>query len=80
MLNRVVLTRATRRNIPEGTILHIHRRENLKSYIIKAVSSKSDINWVYATPNRNEYQEYCWGKPWPALKAENFTAICEPTA
>jgi hypothetical protein len=27
-----VLTRATRRNIPEGTILHSHRRENLKSY------------------------------------------------
>jgi hypothetical protein len=26
-----VLTRATRRNIPEDTILHCHRRENLKS-------------------------------------------------
>jgi hypothetical protein len=29
-----VLTRATWRNIPEDTILHSHRRENLKSYII----------------------------------------------
>jgi hypothetical protein len=29
------LTRATRRNIPEDDILHSHRRENLKSYIIK---------------------------------------------
>jgi hypothetical protein len=29
-----VLTRATRRNIPEDTILHSHRRENLKSYIM----------------------------------------------
>jgi hypothetical protein len=28
-----VLTRATRRKIPEDTILHSHRRENLKSYI-----------------------------------------------
>jgi hypothetical protein len=28
-----VLTRATRLNIPEDTILHSHRRENLKSYI-----------------------------------------------
>jgi hypothetical protein len=28
-----VLTRATRRNIPEDDILHSHRRENLKSYI-----------------------------------------------
>jgi hypothetical protein len=26
--------RATRRNIPEDTILHSHRRENLKSYIV----------------------------------------------
>jgi hypothetical protein len=28
-----VLTRAAWRNIPEYTILHSHRRENLKSYI-----------------------------------------------
>jgi hypothetical protein len=28
-----VLTRATRRNIPEDDILHSRRRENLKSYI-----------------------------------------------
>jgi hypothetical protein len=28
-----VLTRATWRNIQEDTILHSHRRENLKSYI-----------------------------------------------
>jgi hypothetical protein len=28
-----VLTRATRRNIPEDTILHSHRRENLRSKI-----------------------------------------------
>jgi hypothetical protein len=28
-----VLTRATRRHIPEDGILHCHRRENLKSYI-----------------------------------------------
>jgi hypothetical protein len=29
-----VLTRATRHNNPEDTILHSHRRENLKSYRI----------------------------------------------
>jgi hypothetical protein len=28
-----VLTRATRRNIPEDTILHSHHHENIKSYI-----------------------------------------------
>jgi hypothetical protein len=28
-----VLTRATRHDIPEDTILHSHRRESLKSYI-----------------------------------------------
>jgi hypothetical protein len=28
-----VLTRTTPRNIPEDAITHIHRRENLKSYI-----------------------------------------------
>jgi hypothetical protein len=32
-----VLTRATRRNNPENTILHSHRRENLKSYITNGV-------------------------------------------
>jgi hypothetical protein len=30
-----VLTRATRRNVPEDTILHSHRRENLKSYTVE---------------------------------------------
>jgi hypothetical protein len=30
-----VLTRATRRNIPEDTILHSYRRENLKSYTVE---------------------------------------------
>jgi hypothetical protein len=29
-----VLTRATRRNNPEDTILHSHRCENLKSYLL----------------------------------------------
>jgi hypothetical protein len=32
MLRRVVLSRATRRNIPKDAILHSDRRENLKSY------------------------------------------------
>jgi hypothetical protein len=32
-----VLTRATRRNNPEDTFLHSHRRENLKSYTANVV-------------------------------------------
>jgi hypothetical protein len=32
-----VLTRATQRNNPEDTILHSHRRENLKSYTRECV-------------------------------------------
>jgi hypothetical protein len=32
-----VLTRATRRNIPEDAILHSYRRGNLKSYTVKCV-------------------------------------------
>jgi hypothetical protein len=35
-----VLTRATRRNIPEDTILHSHRRENLKSYMKDVLLSR----------------------------------------
>jgi hypothetical protein len=31
----LVLTTAKRRNIPEDTILHGHRRENLKSYALE---------------------------------------------
>jgi hypothetical protein len=33
-----VHTRATRRNNPEDTILHSHRRENLKSYVIVLIT------------------------------------------
>jgi hypothetical protein len=41
-----VLTRATRRNIPEDTILHSHRRENLKSY--KDIFWSSQVlPWAY---------------------------------
>jgi hypothetical protein len=38
-----VLTRATRRNIPADTILHSHRRENLKSYILRGQTTKPVI-------------------------------------
>jgi hypothetical protein len=34
-----VLTRATRRNIPEDIIFHSHRRENLKSYTAEGLTA-----------------------------------------
>jgi hypothetical protein len=36
-----VLTRAARRNIPENTILHSHRRENLTSYILTSLFARN---------------------------------------
>jgi hypothetical protein len=41
-----VLTRATRRNIPEDTILHSHRRENLKLHILVFNSEKLKFNSI----------------------------------
>jgi hypothetical protein len=44
-----VLTRATRRNIPEDSILHSHRRENLKPYVLPLVCllEEGSINGLY---------------------------------
>jgi hypothetical protein len=39
-----VLARATRRNIPEDTILHSHRRENLKSYMNSVIFGSGTWN------------------------------------
>jgi hypothetical protein len=39
-----VLTRATRRNIPEDTILHSHRRENLKPYMYSVARNTNFIS------------------------------------
>jgi hypothetical protein len=42
-----VLTRATRHNIPEDTILHSHRRKNLKYYKV-IVKFKKFKTWSWA--------------------------------
>jgi hypothetical protein len=48
----LVLTRATWRNIPEDTIPHSHRRENLKSYISSEVLIQYSIQRnPYAVPS-----------------------------
>jgi hypothetical protein len=48
-----VLTRATRRNIPEDAILHSHRRENLKSYILNNLIPKA-THWIWAANIQGE--------------------------
>jgi hypothetical protein len=42
-----VLTRATRRDIPEDGILHSHRRENLKSYMEEDPVSETSYFLVF---------------------------------
>jgi hypothetical protein len=47
-----VLTRATRRNIPEEIILHSHRRENLKFYfetLISHIRNVCRVSLTYGT-------------------------------
>jgi hypothetical protein len=49
-----VLTRATRRNNPEDTILHSNRRENLKSYNVHHVLlGVNSINVCYRVGHRD---------------------------
>jgi hypothetical protein len=58
-----VLTRATWRNNPEDTILHSHRRENLKSYnffiIASSVNSSPEDTFprVLIGSKKNSYSQ-----------------------
>jgi hypothetical protein len=53
-----VLTRATRRNIPEDVILHSHRRENLKSNIAldgwTLISTHTQLHTLTIRSTRNQ--------------------------
>jgi hypothetical protein len=42
-----VFTRATRRNNPEDTIFHSHRRENLKSYMNSLLSYSANMTVIF---------------------------------
>jgi hypothetical protein len=43
-----VLTRATRRNIPEDTILHSHHRKNLNSYNLEYYLGGGEVKILHA--------------------------------
>jgi hypothetical protein len=52
-----VLTRATRRNNPEDTILHSHRHENLKSYdLVVNLMAQPDNRRLRRHTKRSAYQ------------------------
>jgi hypothetical protein len=55
-----VLTRSTRRKIPEDTILHSHGRENLKSYIHISLLPHSCYNPIPSTLPRPAHSKYTW--------------------
>jgi hypothetical protein len=58
-----VLTRATRRNNPEDTILHSHRRENLKSYTSEVVpGSTISLTRMFASADTRFFLPYHWKK------------------
>jgi hypothetical protein len=49
-----ILTRTIRRNVPEDTILHSHRRENLKSYLSELLSDER-LESTFNSMNNNEF-------------------------
>jgi hypothetical protein len=53
-----VLTRATRRNNPEDTILHSHRCENLKSYIGTTLAVSSTRRTLLRNAKRASVASY----------------------
>jgi hypothetical protein len=55
----LVLTRATRRNIPKDTILHSHRRENHKSYMYH-MSRHVPIYWNYSDDGKSVQYIYVY--------------------
>jgi hypothetical protein len=50
----LILTRVTRRNIPEDAIVHSHRRENLKSYIVSIALKTGRFSLLQEDLGRND--------------------------
>jgi hypothetical protein len=61
-----VITRATRRNIPEDAILHSHRRENLNSHILYFSTNCHVVNCTI-------FNRVCTKTPENPLQVPNIT-------
>jgi hypothetical protein len=72
------VTRGTRRNIPEDTILHSHRRENLKPYIIAIFPNRTVALGSPQLLTEMSTRNIPVGKGRPALEADYLTANLEP--
>jgi hypothetical protein len=63
-----IFTRATRRNIPEDTIVHSYRRENLKSYRLFTVSFNNtcllSTLLLHTKKARSVVDLLCWNPHW----------------
>jgi hypothetical protein len=64
-----VLTRATRHNIPEDTILHSHRRENLQSY--------DTLSALYSAKKQTNKQTNCAAHSPRVSSTDWATATCQ---
>jgi hypothetical protein len=60
---RTLRRRATRLNIPEDALLHIHRRENLKSYTLDKVQNDSFHRKNYDTSAISRFVLHQWRSP-----------------
>jgi hypothetical protein len=72
-----VLIRATRRNIPEDTILHSHRRENLKSYMLRKYPRLCSLK-VQNGKLLGKYLTECsyWLESTPLLPHKDYSSHC----
>jgi hypothetical protein len=71
------LTRATQRNIPEDAILHSHRRENLKCYIlrVRTLWTKNLLLTQKAKQNVSQKRGHCH-KFLNIRRSQNVTSAC----
>jgi hypothetical protein len=68
--NKSPLIRATRRHISEDGILHIHRRENFKLYIISIIFRKRNSEF-YTNMKRERKAENLLPNSWTNFKDNN---------